>query len=87
MESLNKVREFIVENFLFGDGDALKDDTSFMEEGIFDSTGILELIFFLEENFDITVEDHDLIAENVDNLQSIAAFVDRKKKAASIPEE
>ena len=86
MESLNKVRQFIVENFLFGDGDTLKDDTSFMEEGIIDSTGILELVFFLEENLGITVEDHELVPENMDNLKSIAAFVDRKKKAGSTQE-
>jgi len=86
MESSNKVREFIVESFLFGDGDALKDDTSFMEEGIIDSTGILDLILFIEQNFDITIEDHELVSENMDNLQSIAVFVDRKKKAGSTTE-
>ena len=51
MDNSVKVREFVVENFLFGDGETLKDDTSFMEEGIIDSTGILELVFFLEETF------------------------------------
>jgi len=85
MESLKEVRKFIVENFLFGDGEALRDDTSFMEEGIIDSTGVLELVFFLEEKLGITVEDHELVPENMDNLQSIAAFVDRKKKAGSTP--
>jgi acyl carrier protein len=83
MESLNEIRQFIVENFLFGDGEALKDDTSFTEEGIIDSTGVLELVFFLEENFGITVEDSELVPENMDSLQSITAFVDRKKKAGS----
>ena len=86
MDSVIKVRQFIVENFLFGDGEALKDDTSFMEEGIIDSTGILELVFFLEESLGITVEDHELVPENMDTLQNISAFVDRKKKAGSTPE-
>ncbi|UCF14789.1 MAG: acyl carrier protein [Phycisphaerales bacterium] len=86
MESINKIRQFIVENFLFGDGDTLKDDTSFMEEGIIDSTGILELVLFLEESLGITVEDHELVPENMDTLQNVSAFVDRKKKAGSIPE-
>ena len=78
MEYSSKVREFIVENFLFGDGEVLKEDTSFMQEGIIDSTGILELVFFLEESFDISVEDHELVPENMDSLRSIAGFVARK---------
>lgn len=72
------VREFVVENFLFGDGERLKEDTSFMEEGIIDSTGILELVFFLEETYSIKVEDDELIPENMDNLQNIARFLERK---------
>ncbi len=78
MDYSSKVREFIVENFLFGDGDALRDDASFMEEGIIDSTGILELVFFLEESFNISVEDHELVPGNMDSLRSIAEFLTRK---------
>ncbi len=74
----SKVREFVVENFLFGDGESLKEDTSFLEEGIIDSTGILELIMFLEETYSIKVEDDEVIPENLDNLQKIARFIDRK---------
>ena len=86
MDSSSKVREFIVENFLFGDGEVLKEDTSFMEEGIIDSTGILELVFFLEESFSISVEDHELVPENMDSLQSIAGFIDRKVNGCSTAE-
>ena len=78
MNCMETVREFIVENCLFGDGDRLKENTSFLQEGIIDSTGILELVFFLEETFDITIEDDELIPENMDNLRSIAAYVQRK---------
>ena len=78
MDNSVKVREFVVENFLFGDGKALKDDTSFMEEGIIDSTGILELVFFLEETFGFSVEDDELVPGNMDSLQNIARFIDRK---------
>ena len=78
MPTSAKVREFITENFLFGDGEKLKEDTSFMEEGIIDSTGILELVFFLEETFGITVEDNELVPANMDSLQGIASYVDRK---------
>jgi acyl carrier protein len=83
MDNSVKVREFVVENFLFGDGETLKDDTSFMEEGIIDSTGILELVFFLEETFGFSVEDDELIPDNMDSLQNIARFIDRKLNASS----
>ncbi len=86
MDNSSKVREFIVENFLFGDGEVLKEDTSFMEEGIIDSTGILELVFFLEETFSISVEDDELVPENMDSLRSIAGFIDRKLNAGSTAE-
>lgn len=86
MDNSSKVREFIVENFLFGDGEALRQDTSFMEEGIIDSTGILELVFFLEESFGINVEDHELVPENMDSLDSIAGFIDRKLNRSSTPQ-
>jgi len=83
MSHIDTVREFIVENFLFGDGQQLQDDTSFMESGIIDSTGILELITFLEEKYEIKIEDNELIPENLDNLQNVARFVDRKVDAGS----
>ena len=86
MDNSSKVREFVVENFLFGDGEALRDDTSFMEDGIIDSTGILELVFFLEETFGFSVEDDELVPENMDSLQNIARFVDRKMNASSAAE-
>ncbi|MCP4372534.1 MAG: acyl carrier protein, partial [Deltaproteobacteria bacterium] len=69
---------FIVENFLFGSEDGLKDETSFLEEGIIDSTGILELVTFLEEEFSITVEDEELVPENLDSINNVTAFLERK---------
>jgi len=78
MSHIDTVREFVVENFLFGDGDQLQNDTSFMETGIIDSTGILELITFLEDKFKINIEDDELIPENLDNLQNVARFINRK---------
>jgi len=72
------IREFILENFLFGDGESLRDNTSLMEEGIMDSTGILELLFFLEETFGISVEDEELVPENMDSLQNITRFINQK---------
>lgn len=78
MNNIDKVREFIVDHFLFGDGSSLKDDTSFLQERIVDSTGILEVITFLEEQFSITIEDDELLPENLDSLNNIDAFLKRK---------
>ena len=80
-ENIIKIREFIFENFLFDeDESSLNNDTSFLEQGIIDSTGVLELVNWLEENFDIQVEDTELIPENLDTVSSIASFIDRKVK-------
>ena len=78
MDTISKVREFVVENFLFGDGESLKDDTSFMEAGIIDSTGVLELIMFLEETYGVKIEDSELVPENFDNLQNVAHYLEKK---------
>ena len=78
MDYLNTIREFVVENFLFGDSSQLDENTSFLESGIIDSTGILELIQFLEETYDIKIEDEELIPENLDSLKNVVAFLDRK---------
>jgi acyl carrier protein len=74
----SKIREFIIENFLFGNANGLKDDTSFLEEGIIDSTGVLELVTFLEENFEIQVDDEELIPENLDSISNVTAYLERK---------
>jgi acyl carrier protein len=86
MSDTSKVREFIVEKFLFGDGKSLKDDTSFLEAGVVDSTGVLELIMFLEETYGIKVEDDELVPENMDTLQNIACFLDKKLKRSGAAE-
>lgn len=79
MSDIKKIiRAFIVENFLFGDDEGFKDASSFMDEGIIDSTGILELIDFIEENCDISVEDEEMIPENLDSLNNVVAYVERK---------
>jgi len=78
MEKCSKIRNFIVENLLFGDGAILTEDTSFLSEGIIDSTGILELVFYLEETFGIKVADDELIPENMDSIRNIAEYLDGK---------
>ncbi|MCP4690341.1 MAG: acyl carrier protein [Desulfobacterales bacterium] len=73
-----EIKNFIVENFLFGDDSGLADDTSFLEEGIIDSTGVLELVTFLEEEFLIEVEDEELTPENLGSINHVAAYLARK---------
>ena len=75
------IKDFIIENFLFGDDEGLKDDVSFLEEGIIDSTGILELITFLEEDFSIEIDDEEMIPENLDSINNIIAFLNKKQAA------
>ena len=74
----DKIKAFIVENFLFGKADGLEDDTSFLEEGIIDSTGVLELVSFLEEEYGIAVEDEELIPENLDSINNVTKYLERK---------
>ena len=74
-----KIRTFVIENFLFGNNENLEDNTSFLEEGIIDSTGVLELVGFIEEEFAITVEDEELIPENLDSIKNVTAYLERKK--------
>ena len=77
-----QVREFIVENFLFGDDADFNEDASFLEEGIIDSTGVLELVTFLEETFSITVDDEELVPENLDSLTNVINYIDVKLNGA-----
>ncbi len=74
-----QVKSFIVDNFLFGQGgDKIAVDASLMDNGIVDSTGVLELIAFLEETWSIEVEDEELVPENLDTLGNITRFIQRK---------
>lgn len=76
-----ELREFILETFLFGDeSEAFEDGDSFMTRGIIDSTGVLELVAFLEENYNVTVDDEEMIPANLDSIDNLAAFIQRKKE-------
>lgn len=74
-----EIRAYIVDRFLFGKGDALSNSASFMEQHLVDSTGILEVVMFLESKYGIKVADEELIPENLDSVDRIAAFVRRKQ--------
>ncbi|MFC5384827.1 acyl carrier protein [Aquamicrobium segne] len=75
------VRNFIAETFLFGDAASVPaDDASLIDNGIIDSTAVLELVGFIEEQFKITVGDADIVPANLDSIASISAFVQSKVK-------
>ncbi len=73
-----KVREFIIETFLFGEHRGLRGDTSFLEGGILDSTGVMELVAFLEQTFSVTIADDELVPENLDSIIKVTEFMGRK---------
>jgi acyl carrier protein len=77
------VREFLTANFYLGEDPAgLTGSTSLIEAGFIDSTGVLELVGFLEEKFDIRISENELLPENLDSIDNILAFVERKRAAA-----
>ena len=79
-----QVRGYILENLLFSDDDAaLPNDVSLLERGIIDSTGVLELALFLEEQFGIEVKASELLPENFDTVGNMVRFVERMRLASS----
>ena len=78
MTAKEQIRTYILENYLFSnDPTALADDDSFMELGIIDSTGMLELIAYLEETFGIKVKDSDMLPANLDSLNRLESYIRR----------
>lgn len=79
----DKIHEFIRDNFLFReDRESIADTESLLEAGLIDSTGILELVAFLEADFGLDVADADIVPENLDSIERIAAFVATKRAHA-----
>jgi acyl carrier protein len=79
-----EVRQYILENYLFTDDEsALGNEDSFLDQGILDSTGIMELIYFIEDEYGVKVEDEEMIPENLDSVARVVAYVERKRKAAA----
>ena len=77
-----QVRDYIVENFVMGSTKFVLNDTdSFMDKHVVDSTGFLELVTFIEDSWSLTVEDEEMVPENLDSLANIEAFVNRKLSA------
>ena len=80
METREKLRQYIIENFLFGNENASLDDReSFLESGIIDSTGVLEVVGFLEDEFGFEVTDKELVPDNFDSIDKLVAYIEKKQ--------
>ncbi|WLE96812.1 MAG: acyl carrier protein [Candidatus Electrothrix communis] len=83
---ITKIRTFIFENFLFdAEEDALQNDTSFLEQGIIDSTGVLELVEWIEEEFGFTVGDEEIVPENFDSVNLLCDYLSQKTEKCLQP--
>lgn len=82
MSVQQRVRQFVLENFYVTDPAELADDASLIQGGWIDSTGMLEVITFVEDEFGIKIDDTEMVPENLDTVTRIAAFVARKREAA-----
>jgi acyl carrier protein len=79
MDTKGVIRRFIADNLLFSsNGFHLKDDVSFLEEGVVDSLGVMELVVFVEEQFGLQVADEEVTPEHFDSVERLAGYVERK---------
>ena len=78
VDILETVKAYVVEKILFGDDNRIGQDTDFLENGILDSTSVLELVGFLEEKFGIRVEDDEVVPDNLNSLEKIALYISKK---------
>ncbi|MBN1935165.1 MAG: acyl carrier protein [Anaerolineae bacterium] len=86
----SQIRRYVLENFLFtNDETKLENAASFLEEGILDSTGVLELVLFVEETFGVKVSDDEILPENLDSVEQLARYIRRKtgKEVADVGEQ
>lgn len=75
---MDEIRSFVIETFLFGNSERLTDTTPLLESHIVDSTGILEIVAFLEDRYGIRIEDSELIPDNLNSIERIAALLKKK---------
>ena len=81
-QTRQQVRQYILENLMFSDdASQLPDEVSLLDRGIIDSTGVLEVVMFIEETFAVKVRDSDLLPENFDSVARIADFIARIRSA------
>ena len=82
----HRIREFIRESFPMPSEDALPADQSLFEAGVLDSFGVLNLVIWLEQEFGITVDDEDVVPENIDGIACLVRYVESKRAEAGIDE-
>lgn len=78
MKIESKIKEFILKNLYFAEDNALDDDDSFLETGVVDSTGVMELVAFVQSQFGVTVEPQEIVVENFDSVNKVARFIRQK---------
>ena len=83
-EIANSLRQFVKETFLFGQEVTFSDDDSFLETGIIDSTGTMELVTFIENEYRLTLEDDELVPENLDSINNLVRFICSKRTRAEV---
>lgn len=81
MDTRTQVRQFITTNFYMPPDTKLEDEASLLDSGLVDSTGVLEIVLFIEEKLGVTVTDQEILPENLDSIARIAAFVEQRKAA------
>ena len=82
MDPRTQIRDFVIQNFLFGDATGLGSDAiSLLDNGIMDSLGVMELINFLEIDLKIRVPDTDLIPQNLDSIDNLVAYIGRRRES------
>lgn len=81
VEARQRIRQWVIENFYVADPSLLDDEASLLDRGIIDSTGVLEVIAFIEREYGVRVADEEMLPENLDSIARIAAYVGRKRAA------
>lgn len=82
MDIESQVRQFVLTNFYVADPASLRDDASLLDSGVVDSTGMMEVIAFLESTYHLTVEESEMVPDNLESIRSISQYVQRKRAAA-----
>jgi len=83
MQIENEIRKFIMENFILDGDNNLSNEDSLLEKGIIDSTGVLELVAFIEETYSFKIKDEELVPENLDSIKNILQFIQNKLNFSS----
>jgi acyl carrier protein len=78
MQIENQIKQFILKNLYFAEDQTLDDDASFLETGVVDSTGVMELVAFVQTEFGVTIEPQEIVVENFDSIRKVAQFIRRK---------